>query len=128
MLSPALERRADAAAGTWPMASSDRHCGLACTDYFFYRKRVVWFRWNEWNVEHIARHGVRPEEAEDVVNTAKQPYPMERPDAKWLVWGQTRGGRSLQVVFILDPDDTVYVIHARDLTAREKQRLRRRMR
>lgn len=53
---------------------------------------------------------------------------MERPDAKWLVWGQTRGGRSLQVVFILDPDDTVYVIHARDLTAREKQRLRRSIR
>ena len=25
------------------------------------------FRWNEWNVEHIAIHGVEPEEAEWVV-------------------------------------------------------------
>jgi hypothetical protein len=25
------------------------------------------FRWNAWNIEHIAEHGVTPEEAEAVV-------------------------------------------------------------
>jgi len=25
------------------------------------------FRWNEWNVEHIAEHGVTPDEAELVL-------------------------------------------------------------
>jgi len=88
---------------------------------------VAEFRWNERNVEHLARHGVRPEEAQDVVMAARQPYPLERPDDKWLVWGRTPSGRALQVVFVLD-DDTVHVIHARDLTTREKQRYRRRRR
>ncbi len=86
------------------------------------------FRWNEWNVEHLALHRVSPDEAEEVVISATSPYPLERPDAKWLVWGRTASGRALQVVFILDDDDTTYVIHARDLTAREKRRYRRRKR
>jgi uncharacterized DUF497 family protein len=86
---------------------------------------VAEFRWNEWNVEHLTRHGVKPEEAEDVVMAARQPYPLERPDDKWLVWGRTPSGRALQVVFVLD-DDTIYVIHARDLTTREKRQYRRR--
>jgi uncharacterized DUF497 family protein len=89
---------------------------------------VAEFRWNEWNVEHLARHSVKPEEAEDVVLMAKQPYPLERPDDKWLVWGATSSGRALQVVFVLDDDDTIYVVHARDLTPREKRRHRRRRR
>ena len=45
---------------------------------------------------------------------------------KWLVWGKGRGGRFLQVVFVLDEDETIYVIHARPLTDREKRRYRRR--
>jgi len=32
----------------------------------------------------------------------------------------------MQVVFVLDPDDTVFVIHARMLTDREKQKYRKR--
>jgi uncharacterized DUF497 family protein len=43
------------------------------------------------------------------------------------VWGRGRSGRFLQVVFILDDDDTVFVIHARPLTDREKRRFRRRL-
>jgi uncharacterized DUF497 family protein len=83
------------------------------------------FRWNRWNAEHIARHGVDPEEAEDVVLGARSPYPLERPDEKFLVWGPGRGGRLLQVVFVLDSENTVYVIHARPLTETEKRRVRR---
>ena len=84
------------------------------------------FRWNEWNTEHVADHGVSPAEAESVVRQATAPFPLRREDDKWLVWGRGRGGRYLQVVYILDPDDTVYVIHARPLTPGEKKRLRRR--
>lgn len=50
---------------------------------------------------------------------------MERRDEKFLVWGAGRGGGPLQVVFVLDPDDTVCVIHARLLTEAEKRRMRR---
>jgi uncharacterized DUF497 family protein len=83
------------------------------------------FRWNDWNIEHIAAHGVDPEEAESVVGGASPPYPLWRPDDKWLVWGRGVGGRPLQVVFVLDADGSVFVIHARPLTEREKRRYRR---
>jgi len=84
------------------------------------------FRWNEWNVEHIARHGVMPDEAEYVVRTAKNPFPRKIEEDKWLVWGRGRGDRFLQVIYVLDEDRTVYVIHARPLEDREKRRFRRR--
>ena len=85
------------------------------------------FRWNQWNVEHIAQHGVSPEQAEEVVRGATRPYPLYAKDDKWLVWGRTLGGDLLQVVFIIDEDDSVFVIHARPLTKNEKKRYRRGM-
>jgi len=88
----------------------------------------VRFRWNAWNVEHIAIHQVDPADAELVVRRARQPYPLWRADDKWLVWGSDRGGRLLQVVFVIDEEATLYVIHARSLTVREKARYRRRKR
>ena len=86
------------------------------------------FRWNEWNVDHIARHGVTPQEAEFVVESARRPYPQARPDDKWRVVGRGRGGRWVQVVFVFDPDDTAFVIHARPLTDREKRQERKKLR
>ena len=86
------------------------------------------FRWNEWNQEHIGVHGVDPHEAEAVVFTARSPYPLVRDDQKYLVWGPTESGRLLQVVFVIDPDDAVFVIHARPLTEWERKRYRRRLR
>ena len=59
------------------------------------------FRWNDWSLEHVGRHGVTQEEAEEVV------------------------GRFLQVIFLLDDEETAYVIHARPLTEQEKRRYRR---
>jgi uncharacterized DUF497 family protein len=85
----------------------------------------VQFRWSDWNVGHVARHGVSPEEAEAVILSAVEPFPRRLEDDKWLVWGRGTGGRPLQVVFVLDEDETVYVIHARPLTEAEKRRMRR---
>jgi uncharacterized DUF497 family protein len=64
--------------------------------------------------------------AEMVVRQAKPPFPQEIGEDKLLVMGQGRGGRFLQVIYVLDPDDTIFVIHARSLTDREKKRYRRR--
>jgi uncharacterized DUF497 family protein len=86
------------------------------------------FRWNEWNVSHVAEHGVTPTEAEEVVRGARPPYPEHRGDGKWWVPGRTLAGRFVQVVFVeesVGPYD-VYVIHARPLTEREKRKYRRR--
>jgi len=86
------------------------------------------FRWNEWNLDHVPKHGVTPDEAEFVVRHAKLPYPRRHGEDKWLVWGRGNGGRFVQVVFVVGDDDTVYIIHAKPLTEREKQRYRRRKR
>jgi uncharacterized DUF497 family protein len=44
------------------------------------------------------------------------------------VWGPTAEGRFLQVVFVMDEEDSVFIIHARPLTDKEKKRYRRKVR
>jgi len=84
------------------------------------------FRWNDWNIEQIDRHGIGREEAEYVVSHAKAPYPRYEGDGKFVVRGQSFSGTYMQVVYIFSPADVVYVIHARELTDSEKRRFRRR--
>jgi uncharacterized protein len=86
------------------------------------------FRWNEWNIEPLANHGVEPDEAEAVAANATGQYPRHAGFGKFLVWGPGSGGRLLQVIFVIDDDGTAFVIHARELTAREKRVYRRRER
>ncbi len=84
------------------------------------------FRWIEWNIGHIAEHRVAPAEAEYVISHARSPYPRRIEDEKYLVHGRSAEGRYVQVIFLLDPDDTVFVIHAMPLTRRQKHRFKRR--
>ncbi len=51
------------------------------------------FRCTEWNFEHLARHGVDPEAAEEVVLEARRRYPRRVGEYKWLVWGADGSGR-----------------------------------
>ena len=83
------------------------------------------FRWTAWNLDHVALHGVTPDEAESLVRKARSPFPRKIEEDKWLVWGRGHGGCYLQVIFVTDDDQTVYIIHARPLTDLEKRRLRR---
>ena len=84
------------------------------------------FRWIDWNRNHVDEHGVAPEDAEMIVRDARPPFPQQIGDDKLLVMGRGRGGRFLQVIYLLDPDDTVFIIHARPMSEREKRRYRRR--
>lgn len=86
------------------------------------------FRWIDWNRDHVAGHGVGWEEAEMVVRQTRPPFPQQLGDDKLLVVGQGHGGRFLQVIYVREPEDMVFVIHARPLTDREKRRYRRRKR
>ena len=88
--------------------------------------QAMLFRWIAWNRDHLAQHGISGEEAEAVVRDAKPPFPRKIEEEKWLVIGQGRSGRYLQVVYVTDPDKTVFIIHARPITDREKRRYRRR--
>jgi uncharacterized DUF497 family protein len=117
---------------------------------FRYILKYVIFSWDDINREHVAKHGVSQEEAEDVIRNAQPPFPEAIDDEKWAVWGRTVAGRYLQVIYVLKPADNVAyesvavadwmsieagtaaevvrVIHAMDLTPRMKKRLRRRWR
>lgn len=83
------------------------------------------FQWNEWNIDHVQKHGVSPEEAESVVSRAARPFPLAIGDDEWLAWGPGQGGRLIQVIFLKEEDDDVFIIHARPLNDREKKRYRR---
>jgi uncharacterized DUF497 family protein len=96
------------------------------------------FIWDDKNTAHIGEHGVTPAEAEYVVDHARPPYPRQHGDDKFIVRGQTREGRFIQVIYLPASDaaevdyrrvdlvamdesaDSFYVIHARPLTAAEK--------
>jgi len=83
------------------------------------------FRWNAWNINHIAEHGVSPEEAEYVVRHPARSYPRHNRNHSKLVLGRTEEGVYLQVAYAVDPapESTLFVFHARPLTEREKRRL-----
>lgn len=81
------------------------------------------FRWNEWNLDHATRHGVAPSEAEALVRRGPARHVGQN---KYRVQGRGSGGRYIQVIYVIDPDRTIYVIHARPMAVREKRRWRRR--
>ncbi len=86
------------------------------------------FRWNDWNIDHIAEHNVTVDEAEYLMEHPAPGYPEYIGNGRYRVRGQSPQGRYLQAVFIFSPAAVVYVIHARDLTERKKHKLRRRQR
>jgi uncharacterized DUF497 family protein len=80
------------------------------------------FRWNEWNLEHATKHGCSVSEIESVVRKELRANRQRRADdEKWMVTGRGQGDRFIQVVFVLDDDDTLYVIHAMPVTTRRRR-------
>jgi hypothetical protein len=100
----------------------------------------MFFIWDDWNIDHIAKHGVEAFEAEEVARSPKRPFPRFMGNGKFLIRGRTAAGRKLQVIYVeraeqdvrledLDPIDrlaleqgerAVYVIHARGLRRGER--------
>ena len=80
--------------------------------------RIKRFDWNDANIEHIARHNVTTDEAEETFL-----YALIRKgrDGRLLVYGVTDSGRYLLVVTVLKQDGVVRVITARDMSDSEKR-------
>jgi hypothetical protein len=79
------------------------------------------FRWNAWNLEHATVHGCSVPEIESAVRNAERGFPRKIGDAKWRVQGRGVGGRMIDIVYVLDLDATIYVIHAMPLTTRRRR-------
>jgi len=83
------------------------------------------FRWNDWNLEHATQHGVSPAEAERIVDKPGRGWPRRTGDQKLMVQGRGESGRVVQVVYLTDPDGTIFIIHAMPLTTRRRRGGRR---
>jgi uncharacterized protein len=60
----------------------------------------VEFEWDEHNVEHLARHGVSPEEAEEVyLDGGRDRRNGRQGEPRWWRRGRTSGGRWLTIVY-----------------------------
>jgi uncharacterized DUF497 family protein len=110
----------------------------------------VIFAYDDWNREHVAKHGVSHADAEYVIESARRPYPKKIEEGKFIVYGPDRTGRVLEVVFAFKSADqidfdtvdllqlgdlseaqnpvAVYIIHAMPISGRTKKRYRRRLR
>lgn len=76
------------------------------------------FEWDDANIEHIARHNVTPEEAEEIFADALF---RKGRDKRLLVYGVTEAGRFLLAVAKLRVNGVVRVITARDMSRKEKR-------
>lgn len=75
--------------------------------------------WDEWNIEHIAKHGVKPDEAEQI---CKGVHLLNKwKNNMYRVIGQTSGGRYLTIFLAPRAKHNYYPVTARDSTLREKR-------
>ncbi len=77
--------------------------------------------WNSWNIDHIARHEVTPEEVEEVC--FGDHVFQDGKSGRLLVFGPTRKERMLTVVLALTATAGVYHV----VTARPASRPERRV-
>src|SRR5216683_7461596 len=94
--STVVMRRCQMAAG----AIIDHNAGLtlchSALQYTRYMIKVENLVWDEWNIAHIARHNIVPDEVEQV---CQSDFEVEEADkGKLMVIGLTQAGRMLSVV------------------------------
>lgn len=80
--------------------------------------------WSEPAEAHIARHGVKPHEVEEVLY-GKPRYIASGRLGTRLVFGTTGSGRGLLVVVGDAPDGGLSVVTARDMTKAEQKTFRK---
>jgi len=84
-------------------------------------------RWTVESVEHIARHGIRPKELEEVCfNENDVPFVRSGKENLHYVLGKTDSGRFLFVVVKFLRPGEVKLITARDMNTWEKNYFKKR--
>ena len=75
--------------------------------------------WDAWNISHIARHNVKPEEVEEVCES-RYVFTKGRQNT-YRVIGQTQGGRYLTVILAPRGHGNFYPVTARDSDKKERR-------
>jgi uncharacterized DUF497 family protein len=86
--------------------------------------KIYEFLWLEDRVAHIAQHGVRPAEVEEVCfgRALVQRTKSAGANPVYYVLGQTAAGRYLFCVVIQFPDSKGFPVTARPMTRKEQRR------
>ena len=87
--------------------------------------RIVALIWDEWNEQHIARHGVEIYEVEEAIENILY---TNRSRDYLRILAQTYGGRYLTIIIDHEEQGYWYTVTARDMTYSERRLLRRRFR
>lgn len=77
------------------------------------------FEWDDGNRDHVARHAVSPEEAEQACVNARRVL-RGRP-GRYAAYGQTEAGRYLAVILIRKAAGLIRIITAREMDEHEKR-------
>jgi uncharacterized DUF497 family protein len=85
------------------------------------RPSIDRLHWDDWNRDHIAKHAVLPEEAEEVI--AGRPRVNETDKQRLQLVGSTFAGRMLSIVVGAVPDrpGVYYVFSARPASRKERR-------
>lgn len=76
--------------------------------------------WDDWNEEHIARHGVDPDQVEEVVFDSEY-FSSRARNGTYRLIGRTNGGRYLAVFLVPRGRGVYYIVTARDATESERR-------
>jgi len=83
------------------------------------------FEWDDNNIEHIARHGVFPDEVEDVAFDDAPWIRKGRKGTRYML-GYTVAGRYLFVVYVLKGKGIARVITSMDMDDKTKKLYKKR--
>jgi hypothetical protein len=57
------------------------------------------YAWDDWNSEHVKKHGSNAKDAKHIIEHAEPPFPRELGNDKYVVWGRTASGGYLEIIF-----------------------------
>ncbi len=87
--------------------------------------RINDIEWSQADIFHIARHGVEPEEVEEVCFEG-EPFILRSRHNRYFALGQTKNGRYLTIVFEYLRQNKAKIITVRAMSEAERRLFKRR--
>lgn len=86
---------------------------------------IIWFEWDNNNIEHIARHNVKADEVEDVAFDDEPWIRKGRKGTRYML-DYTVAGRYLFIVYVLRSGGIARVITAMDMDEKTRKLYKKR--